>query len=238
MDVILAVNDGPFFCVIPVAVVLLGAAFLYYAYVKARKRREAMAQLAQELGLQFYRDDPWDMPVRYAYLDLFGAGHSRKASNLLTGRLAGREVILFDYQYTTGSGKNSHTYTFQAALLETPVVAPKLSLRREGLLDKVAAWVGHDDLNFESAEFSKRYFVKCTEPKFAYDILHARLIEYLLACGDAPTMEMIGPLLLLHDSQGGVEQVRRLLAIGQEILRSIPDYVRHERGIQAAGDKA
>ena len=206
-----------------------------WGIIRSRRRRDDLARLAAELGFEFYADDPWDLPARYAGMDLFGIGHSHRASNVMAGRVDGRSVLAFDYQYTTGSGKNSHTYYFQATVFGTPIEAPRLSLRKENLLDTLASWVGHDDLDFESEEFSKRYFVKCEDRKFAYDIFHARLIEYLLACGEAPAMEMTGPLLLLHDKQGGPEQVRRLLAIGGEILRSIPDYVLHERGI---GDRA
>jgi hypothetical protein len=156
---------------------------IIYSWMNAKARRQAYEQLAQQLGLQFYPVDPWDIPSRYAQLELFNQGHSRKASYILCGKADGRDVLLFDYQYTTGSGKDAHTYSFQVAILETPILAPRLTLRRESFLDKMASWVGHDDINFESAEFSKLTYVKCVEPKFAYDIFHARLIEYLLGCG-------------------------------------------------------
>jgi len=229
---------GPMPCFLMVAIAVLVVVGIIYAFMKARRRREVLQRLAAELDLTFYADDPWDLPVRYGHLDLFRTGHSKKALNILAGQMDGRDVVAFDYRYTTGSGKNSHTYYYHAAVFEMPIVAPRLWLRRESVLDKIASWVGHDDLNFESAEFSGRYHVKCQVPKFAYDIFHNRLIEYLLACGNAPAMEMNGPFLLLYESgSGGPERVRRLLGIGHEMMRSIPDYVRSERGIQAAGGK-
>jgi hypothetical protein len=225
---------GPMPCLLFIAIAILVIVGIVYAFMKARQRREAMARLAAELDLKFYAADPWDLPVRYGHMDLFQTGHSRRASNVLAGQVDGRDVVAFDYQYTTGSGKNSHTYYCQAAVFEMPIVAPRLWLRRENIFDKIASWVGHDDLNFESAEFSGRYHVKCQVPKFAYDIFHNRLIEYLLACGNAPAMEMNGPLLLLYESgSGGPDHVRRLIEIGREMMRSIPDYVRRERGIGA-----
>jgi hypothetical protein len=226
---------GPMSFILFVAIPVLIVVGIVYGIIKARERREALQRLAAELDLKFYADDPWDLPGRYAHMDLFQTGHSKKASNVLAGQMDGREVVAFDYRYTTGSGKNSHTYYHQAAVFEMPIVAPRLWLRRETVLDKVASWVGHDDLNFESAEFSGRYHVKCQVPKFAYDIFHNRLIEYLLACGNAPAMEMNGPLLLLYESgSGGADRVRRLIEIGCEMMRSIPDYVRRERGIGAS----
>ena len=206
-------------------------ALIIYSVINARKRREALARMAAQWGLQYYADDPFDMPARYAHFDLFSSGHSRKATDVMAGKVSGRDVILCDYQYSTGSGKDETTYSFQAAIMAMPILAARMHMRRESIFDRVAAWVGHDDINFESAEFSKRYYLKCDDRKFAYDIFHARLIEYLLACGDCPALEMNGPTLLLYDSGNKLENFQRLMDIGQEIIRSIPEYVLHERGI-------
>jgi hypothetical protein len=45
-------------------------------------------------------------------------------------------------------------------------------------------------------------------------------------------MEMRGPLLVLSETQGEAENLRRLLAIGRQIITSIPEYVLTARGIQ------
>lgn len=208
---------------------------IVYGIIKARERREAMARLAASLGLRYYAADPWDLPSRYGHFDLFGHGHSKRASNIMGGERDGRSVIAFDYRYTTGSGKNQTTHHYQGAVLEIPIVAPRLRMRRENVLDRVASWVGYDDIDFESDEFSRRYHVKSEDRRFAYDILHTRLIDYLLRCGTAPSMEMQGPLVLVYDSgRGDVANTQRLLAIGQEIIRSIPGYVLKAR---SAGQK-
>ncbi len=46
---------------------------------------------------------------------LFDKGHSRKASHGISGMFIGKPCELFGYQYTTGSGKNQHTYSFGVA---------------------------------------------------------------------------------------------------------------------------
>ena len=231
IEMLFAGAAGALPCLFFAAVATLIVGGIIWAIISARKRREEYERLAAELGCRYYPDDPWDLPARYAHFDLFSTGHGRKAANVLAGGLDGRSALAFDYQYSTGSGKNETTHHFQVAVLEMPITAPALKLRDESFLDTIASWVGHDDIDFESAEFSKRYHVKCTERKFAYDIFHARLIEYLLACGNAPGMEFKGPLLVLSQTLGGPEQARRLLEIGREIIRSIPEYVLHERGI-------
>jgi len=63
-------------------------------------------------------------------------------------------------------------------------------------------------------------------------------IEYLLGCGEAPNLEMNGPMMLLYERRGEVERARRLIQIGRGIVESIPDYVLKARGIgHAAGDR-
>jgi len=222
---------GLFPCIVVPAFIALAVALIVFGILKARKRREAMTRLAAELGFEYYADDPWSLEDKYAMFELFGRGHSRKASNVLCGEMDGRAVVAFDYQYTTGSGKNKSTHSYQAVVMGLPIVAAGLRMRTETVFDRLASWVGWDDIDFESDEFSRRYHVASEDRRFAYDIFHARLIEHLLACGQAPGLEMKGPLMVLFDSQGNVENVRRLIAIGREIVASIPEYVLKARGI-------
>ena len=218
-------------CIVVPAFIALAAAVIVFGILKARQRREAMARLAAELGFEFYPDDPWGIAERYAMFELFGRGHSRKASNILCGELDGRAVVAFDYKYTTGSGKNQSTHHYQGVVLGLPIMAAGLRMRGETVFDRLASWVGWDDIDFESDEFSRRYHVRSEDRRFAYDIFHARLIEHLLACGDVPDLEMKGNLMILYDGQRDAENVRRLLGIGREIVASIPGYVLKARGI-------
>jgi hypothetical protein len=226
-------------CIVFPAFIALAVALIVFGILKARERREAMTRLAAELGFEYYPDDPWSLEDKYAMFELFGRGHSRKASNVICGEVDGRAVVAFDYQYTTGSGKNQSTHSCQALVMGLPILAAGLRMRTETVFDRLASWVGWDDIDFESDEFSRRYHVASEDRRFAYDIFHARLIEHLLACGQAPDLEMKGPLMVLFDNQGDAENVRRLLGIGREIVASIPEYVLHARGIgEPAGDEA
>jgi len=225
-------------CIVVPAFIALAVALIIFGILKARRRREAMARLADELGFEFHPDDPWNLEDKYAMFEFFGRGHSQKASNVICSEVDGRAVVAFDYQYTTGGGKNQSTHSYQAVVMGLPIVAAGLRMRSETVFDRLASWVGWDDIDFESDEFSRRYHVASEDRRFAYDIFHARLIEHLLACGRAPDLEMKGPLMVLFDSQGDVENVRRLLAIGREIVASIPEYVLHARGIgKTSGDQ-
>ena len=67
-----------------------------------------------------------------------------------------------------------------------------------GLFDKVAGAFGFDDIDFESSEFSKRFYVKSTEKRFAYDVLHPRMMEFLLAARP-PMLDVEDGALCLSD---------------------------------------
>ncbi len=191
--------------------------------------------LAAEIGLEVHEQDPWRLHERYGQaFDLFRRGSDRQASDLLSGRIDGRRVLLFEYEYETesGTGKDKRTTTWhhRVALLELPIGAPHLAMRTEGPFDRLASWVGYDDIDFESDEFSRRYHVRSDDRRFAYDIFHVRLIDYLLRLGDAPDLEMSGPLLLVTESgTWEADRMRRLLDVGRRVIASIPDYVVNAR---------
>jgi hypothetical protein len=49
------------------------------------------------------------------------------------------------------------------------------------VFDRIAGVFGFDDIDFESEEFSRKFHVKSRDKKFAYDVCHSRMMEFLLA---------------------------------------------------------
>ena len=68
---------------------------------------------------------------------------------------------------------------------------PSLKIRREHLFDRVASFIGFDDIDFESSEFSDRFHVKSSDKRFAYGVIHPRMMDFLLA-NDPPTVNLEG----------------------------------------------
>ena len=99
------------FVVIFVIAALVGAVLWYLQTVATTKRRKRMSEVAARHGLSFSAKDPFHMPDTLP-LAFFDRGHSRKVSNVMYGRTPeGRDLRAFDYEYTTGSGKNRRVYT-------------------------------------------------------------------------------------------------------------------------------
>jgi hypothetical protein len=66
-------------------------------------------------------------------------------------------------------------------VVDTGLPLKPLFIRPEGFFDKVTEFVGLDDIDFESAEFSQKFFVKAPDRRWAYDVLHQKTMELMLA---------------------------------------------------------
>ncbi len=68
-------------------IVLIGVV-AYYSWLAAKKRREAMAALAAELGMSFDPTRDRSHDEEYAHFEIFRRGHSRRAFNTLRGEVS------------------------------------------------------------------------------------------------------------------------------------------------------
>ena len=91
-------------------------------------------------------------------------------------------MTLMDYQYTTGSGKNRSTHNKGLVIIGCDHPTIPLQIRRENPFDKVGEFLGMDDIDFESAEFSRKFYVKSSDRKSAYDVINARSILITKDC--------------------------------------------------------
>ena len=143
------------------SVALVGG-LIAYSFKLERDRTEALQALAATMGLTFQPRIDDDLARSFGDLPLFGRGHSRKGTNLLSGQRDGTELRLFDYRYTTGGGKNSHTYQQTVALFPGAGRGlPDLLLAPENIFHKIGQVFGYQDIDFESApDFSSHYLLR------------------------------------------------------------------------------
>jgi len=183
----------------------LAGLLAYGLSVQARNRRMALAVVAQRLGLDF--DPRADRSTHRAFgHSLFKKGRSRKATNNIYGVMNICEypvhVRMADYRYDTGSGKSRHTHRISFACFLLPFVGtPDLLIRNEGLGDKLLGGLGFDDIDFESEEFSRRFWVKSREKRHAYDVIHPGMMEFLLN-GPTPQVEIVNDVCLVLEGTG------------------------------------
>jgi hypothetical protein len=198
---------------------------LVLGYISSLKRRGAMAAIAVKLGLQFMPHKDRYMARRYRFLDKLRRGSDRYAYNVLSGSYQGHEVLIFDYHYKTGSGKNTHHYYFSFFILQLPASFPELVIGPEGIFSKIAQAVGYDDIDFESHEFSRKFCVRSRDKKFAYDVCNTRLIEYLLSNTDLSIEIEDMVLAISFNSRLAPEQIEPNLNRLITVRSLLPDYL-------------
>lgn len=200
---------------LPLIILIVIGLFVFAAYVahrQAKERAAALAAVAGRLGWGFHGDiKDRGFDDRHAHFECFRRGHSRFAHNRLSGRIQALDTELaaeagdYHYQITSGSGKNrsTRTYRFSFLLVALPFGAglPSLRVRPENLFDKFAGAIGFEDIDFESAEFSRRHHVSASDRRFAYALLDPRMIEFLLD-EHPPVFELGAGVLLVISAEG------------------------------------
>lgn len=207
------------------AFVVLVVGGIIFGIIAQRKRRNALSQWAARHDLRFFPTRNRSFDERFVGFSCLRQGRSRYAYNCVTGQWRGREMICFDYRYVTGSGKSRSSHTFSAVILHAKMPLKPLLIRHENMLDKVAELFGHDDINFESAEFSRRFFVKSSDRKWAYDVLSTRTIEFLLQ--SPPFSIAFDPLQIIAWRSGRfhIPEFEQAIAVIEGILDRLPDYL-------------
>lgn len=149
-----------------------------------KKRRRELEAWAAAQGLTFSAERDPSMELRFPQFGNLRQGQNRYAHHVMIGEWGGRGFLGFDYHYETYTqskhGRQTHHHYFSAVILLSEIVLKPLFVRPEGVFDRVSEFFGFDDIDFESAEFSRRFYVKAPERKWAYDVLHARAMEFLL----------------------------------------------------------
>jgi hypothetical protein len=203
---------------------------IIFSVIAARKRREALAALAARLGLDFRQEEDHALAGRFEFLDALAQGSNRYAFNILSGTYRDHEVLVFDYHYETHSHdskghRQTHHHYFSFFILLLPVHFPELRIAREGFLSKIAQAFGYDDIDFESAEFSRAFCVRSKDKKFAYDVCHAQMMEYLLANRDL-SLEIEGrALALAFGTRLSAAEIESNLGRLLQIRSRLPEYL-------------
>jgi len=214
---------GPwvFFLFVPLVV-----GVLVYGLYRAAQRRKALRAWAVRNGLSFDPSHDGSMDERFPDFGCLHQGGDRYGYNCMIGPQRGRTVLAFDYHYETGSGKDRTSHHFSAVILASGVPLKPLHIRSEGFFDRVGEFFGFDDIDFESAEFSREFRVTSPDRRWAYDVIHARMMAYLLA---APRMSIQFDSGHVIVWQGGrtfsPAQFTDALELAGGILDRLPNYL-------------
>ena len=218
---------GSGFVLIAILFVFLVIGLAVFSYQQAKKRREALAAYAVSKGWRFEADQP--LLVDRFQGAPFGIGDSRRAENAIYGQHEGRDFVSFDYQYetTSGTGKDRHTttHTFSVLALSMGVALPSLTVDPENFLERFVGRLTNRDIELESEDFNRAFTVTSPDRKFASDVLHPRMMEFLLQHRDVGWRFERDSMLIVASGRRTIPQIDATLALMDQIAAQVPAFV-------------
>jgi hypothetical protein len=203
----------PFLLVIAlIAAIVCGLVYLY------KKRRQDLELVARQLKLNFSPKGDNSIGPMLSNLEFFMYGEGCDVSNLMRGQIKRNgkpvTVAIFDYSYTICKSRstefslnensvsiesNSDTENFGQTVLvfyDESLDLPGFSLRPEHLWDKLANFMGYEDINFDRfPDFSKGYRLLSNQVDDVRDLFQPNLIKFYET--NKICTEAIGPYLLV-----------------------------------------
>jgi len=127
--------------------VAIALGFVIYGYLQEKRRGEEMQAVASLLGFSYEEGPDSSLPASLDQFHLFSRGSSRRARHIMVKQMDDVTVTVFDYQYTTSSGRNSSTYKQTVALFySSRFEFPSFSLRPRSLWDDIADKLGRQNI--------------------------------------------------------------------------------------------
>ncbi|MEV6414244.1 hypothetical protein [Kribbella sp. NPDC051718] len=163
------------------------------------------------------------------------SGHSHSTSDVIRGRDGnGPPFVAFTHEwkttrtesYTDSEGRSQTrqvTESHSEAVLgfQLPVRMPALSVGRRGF---------GRGISFESGAFNEKFKVTADDTKFAYDVIHPRQMEYLMADPPAP-FEFDGDWVWFSPGQHSHEVIEHSSAFLNGFLARVPRFVWRNLGL-------
>ena len=209
------------------AFLAVAVAVVVFSYLAAKKRREAMVAYAAGRGWRFEAEQP--LLVDRFTGPPFGLGFGRRAYNVLYGSHESRDLVSFDYEYktqtTNGKQTTTQVHRFSVLGLSMGIVMPPLSVDPENFLERFVGRLTGNDIDLESEEFNRAFTVACPDRKFASDVLHPQMMEFLLEHRQVGFRFEQDSMLMIAHGQRTPAQIDATIQVMDGITDRVPEFV-------------
>lgn len=146
-------------------IIILPAIFaiiVIYAIQAEKKRKAAVQAAATEMGLAFTPTLIGTDQQLFETFELAHVGDQREASSATIADSGELRMVLFDYKYTVGSGKNKTTRYYSVVMaVSNSLVLPQFSMTPESFFHRMASFFGFKDIDFDDdPAFSDQFLLK------------------------------------------------------------------------------
>jgi len=219
--------------VIIVVAVIATISYLRQRYLK--KRRDEFRLWVEGRGWTYTRED--DSFTDRFFGTPFNEGDDKEATNVVQGTHDDRPFVAFDYKYETEStdsngNRTTETHRFGIVSMGMPAQFPTLQVSKESLFSSLARAVGFHDIELENEDFNKKFNVSCKDKKFAYDVLHPRMMAMLLDTPGPGWRLERSDLVGWEKGRISAESIDRNLKYLTGVIGWIPRFVWQDAGVQ------
>jgi hypothetical protein len=211
----------------------LAVAGIVFGAIHAERRRKELRAWARSERMSFRPRPDRSIDDRFPGFSCFRRGEDRYGFNIMRGVRDGRAAWGMDYHYETESrdsdgDRTTTDHYFSAVVLEVDLPLRPLSIRPEGFFDKVAEFLGFDDIDFESAEFSRTFHVRSPDRRWAFDVIQQETMEFLLACPRFTIELAEGTALARRESRFDAADFADAFRVIEGILDRLPGFLLRE----------
>ncbi|HJR44447.1 MAG TPA: hypothetical protein VJ927_02475 [Actinomycetota bacterium] len=218
--------DGLWFALfVGVAVAIAGGRY----YFKEQRKR-GLATFARRHGFVFTPHAPQGL-LSHSF-PLFLSGNGRGAENGIAGEWRDMSFKAADFWYYQGSSPGDQQtkggtryYRFSVAATGIPSWLPELTISRETLTTSVGKRIRPDDIDFESEEFNRAFRIKTQHRRFAFELIDARMMEWLLTCDRRLGFQVRGRGVLAYSKPLAPHELLVLVGSLKEFCDRIPRLV-------------
>jgi hypothetical protein len=194
-----------FFIVVVLFIVLIpilgigGFGYLIFRSIKkGQKRVQGIQNFAREMNWQYLEKVPLANLRGTEHFYLFSLGNSgdpfrrnftiklgnferKRIEHLVHGAMGNFQVSIFDYVYTTGSGKTHKGHHQTVVMIDSNSLnLPLFSMRPEGAWQEIGQMFGGQDIDFPShPNFSNKYLLRGANEAHIRHTFDPQLLSYL-----------------------------------------------------------
>ncbi len=146
------------------------------------RRTKEMEETASMLGMDYQEKDEYGMLSLLKDFKLFKKGTSKRINHIIRSKdlVEGLDISIFDYRYTISTGKSAHTYHQTVFFVQSKdLELPEFYMKPEHFFHKVAAYLGWEDIDFEShPTFSDQYHLKGDDEESIRKMMNEEVLHF------------------------------------------------------------
>jgi hypothetical protein len=196
--------------------------------VRRRHRLMGVRAFAERHGFRHVPGDPFGLLYDYNF-PLFEMGDDRGCENVVWGEWKGLPFKETDFWYYDDASNRKENIglrrRFNAVVVDVPLYLPRVSVDPAGVSSVLAGSIGWHDFQFESGEFNRRFTVRAETPEFAFKLVDAQMMHWMLSTDERFGFQFYGSAIMVWSRKLRPTELLPLIGTAKELHDHIPRLV-------------